>query len=81
MNHGHCKNCWWWKWSHPLFDTTNLLNLAKELEIGGVGKCYMQNGDDATYAITRGDSYCPDYVNRKKEEKRAGTLDEFIKTL
>lgn len=61
MNHGHCKNCWWWKGYCP-----------------GLGKCYMHKSDSGAYTITEENSYCPDYINRKKEK---GSLDDFIKNI
>ena len=27
------------------------------------------------------DSWCPDYTNRKKEEKKSGTLEDWLKTI
>ena len=86
MNHGYCKNCWWWKYAHSFYNTpspnpiTNLVYLSKETEVGGVGKCYMQNSDAGPYTITTGNSYCLDYINRKKEEKKSGTLEEWIRS-
>ncbi len=50
MNHGYCKNCWWWKRNW----------------------CYSQNSKAVDM------SYCPDYINRRKENKKQ-TLDEWIK--
>ena len=39
------------------------------------GNCYMSNNR------TEEDSYCPDYVNRRKENKEYGmTLDEWIES-
>lgn len=34
--------------------------------------CYMHNNP------TEESSYCPDHINRKKENKEYGTLDEWI---
>ena len=68
MNHGCCKNCWWWKfYTHIGFKN-------KEF-----GKCYMQNSENGYFTYSSEDEYCPDYVNRKKEEKKVGTLDEWLK--
>lgn len=39
----------------------------------------MHNSNEEKYIITREDSYCPDYINRKKEKGRS--LDEFIKNI
>lgn len=39
------------------------------------GNCYMHHNR------TEEDSYCPDYVNRRKEDKEYGmTLDEWIES-
>lgn len=39
------------------------------------GNCYMHHNR------TDEDSYCPDYVNRRKENKEGGmTLDEWIES-
>jgi hypothetical protein len=39
------------------------------------GNCYMHHNR------TDEDSYCPDYVNRRKENKECGmTLDEWIES-
>ena len=66
MNHGYCKNCWWWEVIPTLCIEMN-------------GKCHMHNGDTEPYTITKENSYCPDYTNRKKEEKKSGTLEDWIK--
>lgn len=65
-NHGYCKNCWWW-W-HVKF--TMLPPLSRE-----IGECYFQdpNGKHKTFA----DSYCPDYINRDKENKNK-TLSQYL---
>lgn len=64
MNHGYCKNCWWWK---CLPDESGL--------------CYMQNDDKGhNYKKTKETDYCPDYINRSKEEKKSGTLENWIKS-
>ena len=40
-----------------------------------IGQCYMYNNR------TEEDSYCPDYINRRKENKEYGmTLDEWIES-
>ena len=86
MNHGYCKNCWWWKVGEGL----NFGNTSKEFKelyekITGrelptaFGFCYTQNSELGPCKVTREDSYCPDYTNRKKEEKKNGTLEDWIK--
>ena len=35
------------------------------VEKEGNGLCYMQNSDEGPFKKTEGDSYCPDYINRK----------------
>lgn len=65
MNHGKCENCWWWE---PIkFD------LKESRWILGV--CWMWNGQEEW------DSYCPDYCNRNKENKKEGSLEAWIKSL
>lgn len=49
MNHGYCKNCWWYAY----------------------GWCYFE------MYTTKRDNYCPDYLNRKRGDKK-GTLQEWI---
>ena len=38
----------------------------------------MQSSDEGKYTITRENSYCPDYYNRKKEKE---SLNDFIKKI
>jgi len=38
-----------------------------------IGKCYMQKKE------TGAKSYCPDYINRQKENKKSGDLFNLIK--
>lgn len=65
-NHGYCKNCWWWK---PI---PTIMPMVVE----SVGRCYMQScGGHQEY--TPETSYCPDYLNRKKGNKKQ-TLDEWL---
>lgn len=67
MNHGRCKNCWWWDSGYSMLPTFEAMN----------GRCYMQGGN-----ITREDSYCSDYVNREKETKKCGeTLMDWRKSI
>ena len=49
MNHGYCKNCWWYAY----------------------GWCYFE------MCTTKRESYCPDYLNRKRGDTK-GTLQEWI---
>lgn len=71
MNHGYCKNCWWW-------------DVYKSITIPQVkGACYMQSKNidvpGAEYIReTKATDYCPDYTNRKKEEKKSGTLENWL---
>ena len=46
-----------------------------------MGRCWMHVGDGELWTMTHEISYCPDYTNRKKEEKRSGTLEDWVKTL
>ena len=43
-----------------------------------MGRCWMEIGDGQLWKMTHETAYCPDYANRKKDEKKYGTLDEFI---
>ena len=59
MNHGYCKNCWWWK---------RHLSLAIP-QTRGI--CYMQSRNidcpcAEIFHETPEDTYCPDYINRKR---------------
>ena len=38
----------------------------------------MHRSDTEQYIITEENSYCPDYINRKKEKE---SLDDFIKNI
>ena len=88
MNHGYCKNCWWWKGesvvpqvSKEFKNIWESLNNKKYPTVKGV--CYMQSknigipGAEFLKETTESE-YCPDYVNRKKEEKENGTLENWI---
>lgn len=44
-----------------------------------MGRCWMEIGDGQLWKMTHEISYCPDYTNRKKEEKESGTLEDWIK--
>jgi len=46
-----------------------------------MGRCWMEIGDGQLWKMTHENHYCPDYVNRKKEEKKSGTLEDWVKTL
>lgn len=62
MNHGYCKNCWWWE--------PNKFDLKQAKYISGICWCWKNQMID--------DGYCPDYQNRKQGEKEDGTLKEWI---
>lgn len=71
MNHGYCKNCWWWK-----------RHLSLTI-VQDKGICYMQSKNidipgAEFFKETNENSYCPDYTNRKKQEKKNGTLEKWI---
>ena len=64
MNHGYCKNCWWWE---PIeFD-------IKECKYV-LGVCWMWCNQ------TRDECYCPDYWNRKKGNKEWEPLESWVKS-
>ena len=76
MNHGHCINCWWYKAIRLRYHTATEKGLR---EWFGYGRCYMHPDNEDPYSIIDGDSYCPDYFNRKSGEKEQKmTLDEWI---
>ena len=70
MNHGYCKNCWWNKETKPKFTIVTSEGLK---EFPSEGKCFMHN------KMVNGNSYCPDYTNKKKEEKHHGPLEKYFK--
>ena len=86
MNHGYCKNCWWWECKaaiHPSniskeFKTVWELLNDKPFPVCS-GRCWMHVGDGEMVTMTKETDYCPDYTNRKKEEKKSGTLEDWIK--
>ena len=43
-----------------------------------MGRCWMEIGDGQLWKMTHENSYCPDYTNRKMEEKKSGTLEDLI---
>lgn len=46
------------------------------------GNCYMQNDSNGNnYKETSAIDYCPDYTNRKRYEKKNGTLENWIKKI
>ena len=64
MNHGQCKNCWWY------WITTKTRHKLSP----GEGFCLMQSSIYEPEIVSE-DSYCPDYINRKKEKE---TLETWI---
>lgn len=48
-------------------------------DIEEIGKCWMHNVDTCP-KYTRPSDYCPDYVNKKKEDKIM-TLEEYIRKI
>ena len=67
-NHGRCKNCWWGPFS------------GKIVADDGYGQCWMHNGSSHPYQEVNGCSYCPDYANRRRENRRMHqTLQDWIK--
>ena len=75
-NHGWCKNCWWYKEIQGERWCATKLGLAN---LSGYGLCYMHRENETPYSKKDSNSYCPDYVNRGKEEKRGHeTLEEWI---
>lgn len=79
MNHGYCINCWWYK----AFERRHYVVANSGLkENFGHGRCYMRCGDGDFVSKVNGDSYCPDYYNRKHGDKEMKmTLEEYIESL
>ena len=69
-NHGYCKNCWWWK------EIPTIMPFWMEIERNG--QCFMHSCE-GHQEYTDESSYCPDYINRKKENKK-GTIEEWLKS-
>ena len=65
-NHGKCYNCWWYE--PTKFD----LREARMVE----GNCWNLRKNSCRF-----DSYCPDYCNREHENRKTGSLQEWIKNL
>ena len=64
MARGKCLNCWWWKEEWQC-QPFQFTNCQ--------GTCHFQN------AITCKDSWCPDFITRRKGNKEMGTsLNEWI---
>lgn len=76
MNHGYCKNCWWY-W--PLTQGGYKIENFNVIQISGNGLCYMHNGSYDSYQEVKENSYCPDYCNRKKYNIiNKQTLNEWL---
>lgn len=68
MRFGHCKNCWWWEKIPSTIDVD---------DGHSTGMCWMQGTSDFP-CYSKPDSYCPDYTNRSKTNKKFGqTLNEW----
>lgn len=83
MNHGRCVGCWWYKAITEKYVYVSIANLGISEKLGK-GKCYMHNGGndaECDYKLVNGESYCPDYLNRKRGDREMGmSLDEWIST-
>ena len=84
MNHGYCKNCWWWKCDGKPTNVPKEWKTVWEVLNNKPfpvcsGRCWMRLGDGEMVTMTKETDYCPDYINRKKEEKKNGTLENWIK--
>lgn len=63
MNHGRCKNCWWWG-RHPSLAIPQTR-----------GICYMQSRNTdcpgaEVFHESGENEYCPDYINRKRVKEK-----------
>ena len=76
-NHGYCKNCWWFK---VVQSEGYVIKTAGLVKSPGRGRCYMNKSNETPYSEKDGNSYCPNYINRKREIKYGfETLEEWIK--
>ena len=76
MNHGYCINCWWYQ---VVKGRHYILTKDGFKEKLGNGKCYMFNSDEGNFTRMEGDSYCPDYLNRKRGDKiQKMTLEQWL---
>jgi hypothetical protein len=83
MNHGRCKNCWWYKVTNVEGYKVIGKRLVKQ---EGEGICYMHTiypcKDYEEKHIVSSHSWCPDYCNRERINKQDKmTLDEWLKGL
>ena len=83
MNHGRCKNCWWYKMLHG--DGYQVIGY-RLYRNSGSGICYMHTVNPARYieepSYIGGDSWCPDYTNRERTNKSDKmTLDEWLESI
>lgn len=83
MNHGRCKNCWWYKVTHGEGYKVVCGHLVKHED---EGVCYMHTTFPCTVYeekhIVGGDSWCPDYCNRERTNKKDKmTLEEWLKNI
>ena len=85
MNHGYCKNCWWWDKCYKPSDKDQasaiIERFFKNPEPPLYGRCWMKIGDGELVTMTPETSYCRDYINRKKEERKNGTLERWLETI
>ncbi len=72
MNHGKCKNCWWY-WF--IRGTQYKLCQGKLTSFPGHGICFMHSTKYKPHRMDE-DSWCPDYINYKKEKMK---LEDWIK--
>ena len=83
MNHGRCKNCWWYKVTHGEGYKVIGGRLVKH---DGEGVCYMHTTFPTTdyeeKHFVQGGSWCPDYCNRERTNKKDKmTLEEWLKSI
>lgn len=78
MNHGYCKNCWWW---YLIKGQSYEISQGKLVEHEAHGICLMHSSISFFYHIG-GSSYCPDYCNRNRVNKRdKQTLEQWIQKM
>lgn len=69
MNHGKCENCWWY---YQVHGNGFRVEQGRITETIGSGVCYMHSTcvfASLTMVKMLANSYCPDYINRKRRKE------------
>lgn len=80
MNHGYCKNCWWW---HQVKSHSWTIENASLVEHKAHGICLMHSNTICDfYDHANEDGYCPDYTNRKRTNREQKlTLEQWMASM